>query len=212
MKFELNVLVDQYLLEGCMRCKFGATPRCKVNKWRKELESLRQLVLETGLKEELKWGVPVYTHQGKNIVTITTLKDAVVLGFFKGVLLTDPHHLLQQQSNIQFSRIIKFTHIDHIEHRNELLKAYILEAIALEESGKKIELPKVEQEIPDELQDAFVDDPAFRKAFYRLTPGRQRGYLIHFSQSKISQTRTKRIEQYKESIFNGIGLNDKYQK
>lgn len=210
MKFQLNPQVNKYLLDGCMRCKYGGTPQCKVNNWREELEMLRQIVLETGLTEEIKWGAPVYTHKGKNIVSVGALKESANIGFFKGVLLTDKHKILQQQGNLQSDRIIKFTNVKDIEKVKDILKEYVLEAIEIEESGKKVEFKKNPEPIPDELLEAFEQDPAFKQAFYALTAGRQRGYIIHFSQPKQSQTRIGRIEKYKEQIFNGIGLNDKY--
>ncbi len=211
MKIELNPQVDKYLIDGCMRCKYGGTPQCKVNNWKEELELLRQIVLETGLKEEIKWGVPVYTQNGKNIVTVNALKESANIGFYKGVLLTDKQKILQQQGNLQSDRIVKFTKVDEIEKLNDILKAYILEAIAIEESGKKVEFKKNPEPIPDELLQAFEDDATFKKAFYALTPGRQRGYIIHFSQPKQSQTRLGRIDKYKQQIFDGIGLHDKYK-
>lgn len=206
----MNPQVDKYLIDGCMRCKYGGTPQCKVHNWREELEMLRQIVLETGLTEEIKWGAPVYTHKGKNIVSVGALKESANIGFFKGVLLTDKHKILQQQGNLQSDRIIKFTNVKDIEKVKDVLKEYVLEAIAIEESGKKVVFKKNPEPIPDELLEAFEKDPAFKKAFYALTAGRQRGYIIHFSQPKQSQTRIGRIEKYKEQIFNGIGLNDKY--
>ena len=209
MKVELNPLVDKYLIDGCMRCKFGATPRCKVNNWKKELELLRKIVLQTHLKEELKWGAPIYTHNGKNIVSVGALKESANIGFFKGVLLSDPHKILQKQGNLQSDRILKFTDIAEIEKIKEIIKSYIIEAIAIEESGKKVEFKKNPEPIPPELIQAFESDPAFKKAFYALTPGRQRGYTIHFSQPKQEQTRIGRIEKCREQIFNGIGLNDR---
>ncbi len=202
--------VDKYLINGCMRCKYGGTPQCKVLNWVEELELLRQIVLETGLIEEIKWGVPVYTQNGKNIVTINALKESANIGFFKGVLLTDKSRILQQQGNLQSDRKIKFTNSANIEKLTNTLKEYILEAIEVEESGKKVKFKKNPEPIPDELLDAFEQDPVFKKAFYDLTLGRQRGYIIHFTQPKQSQTRIGRIEKYKEQIFNGIGLNDKY--
>lgn len=206
---QTNPQVDQYLIDGCMRCKYGGTPQCKVHNWVEELKILRQIVLKTGLTEEIKWGVPVYTHKGKNIVTVNALKESANIGFFKGVLLADKQKILQQQGNLQSDRIIKFTNKDDIEKMEDVLKSYILEAIAIEESGKKIEFKKNPEPIPDELLQAFEQNPAFKKAFYSLTPGRQRGYIIYFSQAKQSQTRISRIEKYKEYILNGIGLNDK---
>lgn len=209
MKLELNPQVDKYLIDGCMRCKYGGTPQCKVNNWREELEFLRQIVLETGLTEDIKWGVPVYTHKGKNIVSVGALKESANIGFFKGVLLADKHKILQQQGSLQSDRIVKFTNMSSIENVKDILKSYVLEAIAIEESGKKVEFQKNPEPIPDELLEVFEDDPAFKQAFYALTPGRQRGYIIHFSQPKQTQTRTARIEKYKKQIFDGVGLNDK---
>lgn len=211
MKITLNPQVDKYLIDGCMRCKYGGTPQCKVNSWREELETLRQIVLETGLTEEIKWGVPVYTHNGKNILSVGALKDFATIGFFKGVLLADNHKILQQQGNLQSDRIVKFTNTKDIEKLKDVLQSYIKEAVAIEESGQKIEFKKNPEPIPDELLQAFEQDPAFKKSFYTLTAGRQRGYIIHFSQPKQPQTRISRIEKYKQQIFDGIGLNDKYK-
>lgn len=204
--------VDDYLLQGCMRCKYGGTPQCKVLNWVEELDMLRQMVVETGLKEEIKWGVPVYTHNGKNIVTVNALKESANIGFYKGVLLSDNHHILQQQGNIQSARIIRFTNTAEISTIREVIKLYILEAIELEEKGVKVEVARNTEPIPEELEQAFKDDPLFRKAFYALTPGRQRGYIIYFSQPKQTATRQSRITKYKNQIYNGIGLNDKYGK
>lgn len=202
--------VDKYLIDGCMRCKYGGTPQCKVRNWVEELELLRQIVLETESTEEIKWGVPVYTRNGKNVLTINALKDSANIGFFKGVLLSDKHKILQQQGNLQSDRIIKFTNSADIVKVKVILKEYILEAIEVEESGKKVEFKKNPEPIPDELLEAFEQDHLFKKAFNKLTLGRQRGYIIHFSQPKQAQTRIGRINKYKEQIIKGIGLNDKY--
>lgn len=211
MEIKLNPRVDKYLIDGCMRCKYGGTPQCKVNSWQEELELLRQIVLETGLKEEVKWGAPVYTHNEKNIVSVGALKASANIGFFKGVLLTDKQEILEQQGSSQSDRIIKFTNIADIEKIKDVLKSYVLEAIEIEKSGKKVEFKKNPEPIPEELAQAFESDPAFKKAFFALTSGRQRGYIINFSKPKQSQTRTNRIEKYKQQIFNGVGLNDKYK-
>ncbi len=206
----MNSQVDQYLIEGCMRCKYGGTSKCKVNDWRKELELLRQIVLETDLKEEIKWGVPVYTQNGRNIVTVNALKESANLGFFKGVLLKDKEKILKQQGNVQSARIIRFTETKEIIKLKDTLKSYILEAIEIEGSGKKIEFKKNPEPVPDELKQAFKNEPEFAKAFYALTPGRQRGYIIYFSQPKQSQTRLGRIEKLKSQIYKGIGFHDTY--
>ena len=210
MKFNLNPLVDKYLIDGCMRCKFGGTPQCKVRNWTEELETLRQIVLETGLKEEIKWGVPVYTRNGKNIVIIGALKESATIGFFKGVLLSDIHKILVQQGTLQSDRIIKFTNTDDINNIKDVLKEYILEAIHIEKQGLKVEFKKNPESLPNELLQIFENNPSFRKAFYALTLSRQRGYIIHFSQPKQAQTRFSRIEKSMQNILMGIGLNDKY--
>jgi uncharacterized protein YdeI (YjbR/CyaY-like superfamily) len=203
--------IEKYLVDGCMRCKYGGTPQCKVLKWVEELKLLMQIVSETELEEKIKWGVPVYTYNGKNVLTINALKESANIGFFKGVLLTDSFKILEQQGNLQSDRIIKFRKTKDIEQIKDTLKDYILEAIEIEKGGKKVEFKKNPEPIPDELLEAFEQDPAFKQAFYALTAGRQRGYIIHFSQPKQSQTRIGRIEKYKEQIFKGIGLNDKYK-
>ncbi len=212
MEISLNPKVDKYLIDGCMRCKYGGTPKCKVNRWRTELETLRQIVLQTGLKEEIKWGIPVYTDNGNNIVTVNALKESANIGFFKGALLTDNHNILQTQGNSQSIRLVKFTNIHEIEKSSNLLNTYILEAIEINKNGNEIELKKNPELIPNELLNAFENDSSFKTAFYKLTPGRQRGYIIYFSQPKQSLTRSNRIEKYKQHILNGIGLNDKYKR
>lgn len=191
-----------------MRCKYGGTPKCKVLNWTEELKLLREIVLETNLIEEIKWGLPVYTLGGKNIVSVNALKASANITFFKGALLNDQHKILQQQGNIQAGRIVKFTSIKEIEKVKEILKSYILEAMIAEKSGKKVEIRKNPEPAPAELLKSFEEDSAFKKAFYALTPGRQRGYIIYFSQPKQIQTRVNRIEKYKSNILKGLGLQD----
>lgn len=205
----MNPKVDKYLIDGCMRCKYGATPACKVNKWRTELETLRKIVLDSGLTEDLKWGIPVYTLNGKNVVNVGAFKEYAFIGFFKGVLLRDAHKMLSQQGNIQSSRIIRFINVTDIVQSEEVLKQYIKEAIAIEENGKKPDLPKRQEPVPEELLQAFEEDPLFEKAFKALTPGRQRGYILFFSQPQQSETRKRRIEKNMLRIFDGLGLHDK---
>ena len=205
---KMKPTVDKYLLDGCMRCKYGATPKCKVLKWTQELIMLRKIVLETGLTETIKWGVPVYMHQDKNVITLNALKDSANIGFFKGALLTDTKQLLQQQGNIQSARIIRFYNTSEIVKLKAVLKSYILEAIAIEESGRKVVTKKNPEPIPNELLDAFEDDPELKSAFYKLTPGRQRGYIIHISSAKQPQTRINRISKFRNQILQGLGLTD----
>lgn len=208
----MNTKVDHYLIDGCMRCKFGGTPECKVRKWTDELVMLRHIVLECGLTEEVKWGVPCYTADNKNIVIVSAYKDFSALSFFKGALLKDPLKILiKQGENSQSARVIKFTNPEQISEQQEILKAYIIEAVVIEKSGLKVDFSKIPEPVPDELLQKFDEYPELKKAFYTLTPGRQRGYIIYFSQPKQSQTRFSRIEKYKQKILTGEGLNDKYR-
>jgi uncharacterized protein YdeI (YjbR/CyaY-like superfamily) len=207
----MNPKVDTYLAEGCMRCSLGGTPQCKVHNWPEVLKALRKVILDCGLTEELKWGVPVYTHNGKNIVIMSAFKEYCALSFFKGVLLKDAAGILEKPGeNTQAARLIRFTDVGKIVAMEPVLKAYIHEAIEVEKAGLKVELKKTsEYKIPEELQTRLDEDPAFRDAFEALTPGRQRGYLLYFSAAKQSKTREARIEKCIPKIFEGIGLNDR---
>lgn len=195
-----------------MRCPYGATNRCKVIPWQEELQTLRQFALESGLQEEIKWGVPVYTWNGKNVISVNALKESANVSFFKGALLRDESGLLQQQGSIQSGRIIKFTSVEEIVLRHPILRGYIQEAIQIEQSGAKVMTVKNPKPIPDELLEAFRDDSVFESAFFALTPGRQRAYIITFSQPKQTATRRNRIQKYRDQIVAGIGLHDDYKK
>jgi uncharacterized protein YdeI (YjbR/CyaY-like superfamily) len=206
-----NPQVDKYLVDGCMRCKLGATPACKVTKWVPELETLRLLVLDSGLTEEIKWGVPCYTLNGKNVIMISAFKEYACISFLKGALLPDKHKILVKQGEHgQAWRIVKYTQQKDILKQATILKNYIAEAIAIEKSGKKVEVKRNPEPIPEELLEVFKQDTELKKAFYSLTPGRQRGYIIFFSQPKQAQTRFGRIEKCRDKILQGEGLNDKY--
>jgi uncharacterized protein YdeI (YjbR/CyaY-like superfamily) len=205
--------ISDYLQNGCMRCHLGASPACKVNFWRNELMLLRNLVLACGLTEEIKWGVPCYTVENKNVLMVSAFKDYACLSFFKGVLLEDAEKiLLKPGDSSQSSRIVKFTNPELLSEMENTLKSYILEAIAIEKAGKKVVFDKNPEPIPDELEQLFLTDTQLRDAFYALTPGKQRGYIIYFSQPKSALSRIKRIEKYEAQIKAGIGLNDKYNK
>jgi uncharacterized protein YdeI (YjbR/CyaY-like superfamily) len=206
----MNAQVDKYLIDGCMRCKYGATIDCKVNKWKEELVILRQIVLESGLKEELKWSVPCYTFNHKNILMMSAFKEYTCLSFLKGALLKDKEGiLLKQGEHSQSARIIRYTDPKQIIKQAAILKSYIQEAIEIEQSRQKVVLTKNYESIPVELTNEFSNDSEFKKAFYALTPGRQRGYIIYFFSPKSAQSKINRIEKSKQRILNGIGLNDK---
>ncbi len=206
----LNPLVDNYLDVGCGRCPLVGTPACKVKTWKAELVKLREIVLATGLTEELKWKQPCYTFEGSNILMVSAFNDYAFISFFKGVLMKDPNDLLVAPTeNIQSARQIRFTDIRQVVAQEAVLKAYIAEAIAVEKSGAKIEPKKTSDfEIPEELQAKFAEDPVFETAFEALTPGRQRGYLLYFAGAKQSATRASRIEKAMPKIFEGKGWNE----
>ena len=182
----------------------------KAGKWQEEFAMLRTIILECDLVEELKWGQPCYTFEKRNIVLMHGFKDYCALLFFKGALMKDPKGILiQQTENVQSARQIRFTSLQQITKLKAVLKKYIYEAVELEESGVKVELRKTSDfTVPEEFQEKLEKSAALKKAFYALTPGRQRGYLFYFSSAKQSKTRESRIEKYVEQILDGRGLDD----
>jgi len=182
----------------------------KEDQWQKEFKKLRTIILDTGLTEELKWGQPCYTYQGKNVVLIHGFKEYCALLFFKGVLMKDPKKILiQQTENVQVTRQIRFTTVQEIVKLKATLKSYVFEAVKVEESGEKAVLKKTSDfAVPEEFQKRLDKNKTLKKAFEALTPGRQRAYLHHFSQPKQSQTRESRIEKWMPQILEGKGLND----
>lgn len=182
----------------------------KNKKWVEEIENLRDIALGCGLDEELKWGCPCYTLEGNNIVLIHVFKEYCAYLFFKGVLLKDAKKILiQQTENVQVARQIRFANVKEIVKMKTTMKTYIKEAIQVEKSGLKPELKKTKEfAMPDEFKTKLNKDSALKKAFYALTPGRQRGYLLYFSSAKQSGTREARIEKYSKQILKGKGLDD----
>lgn len=182
----------------------------KKTKWQKEYEILRTVVLDCGLTEELKWGVPCYTFRKNNIVLIHGFKEYCALLFHKGVLLKDAENILIQQTpNVQAARQIRFKGLPDIVVLKATIKAYIFEAIELEKAGLEVKMKETSEfAIPVELQIKFKESPDLKTAFEALTPGRKRGYLLYFSQAKQSKTRASRIEKNISKIFDGKGLND----
>lgn len=192
----MNPKVDAFLREA--------------KKWRSEFEKLRAIILKFPLTEELKWGVPCYAFEERNVVLIHGFKEYCALLFFKGALLKDAKGILVQQTeNVQAARQIRFANVQEIVQRETLLKAYIRQAIEVEKSGLKVKLKKTSQfKTPEEFQKKLDETPALKAAFDALTPGRQRGYLLHFSSPKQSKTRASRIEKCIPQILKGKGLND----
>ena len=182
----------------------------KAKKWQEEIRKLRMIVLDCHLEEDLKWGVPCYTFQKSNIVLIHVFKEYCALLFFKGVLLKDAGSILiQQTEQVQSARQIRFTSIQEITELEPILKAYIFEAVEVEEAGLKVDFKKnTELIFPEEFQKKLDGVPALKTAFEALTPGRQRAYNLHFSAPKQSKTRESRVEKCMQQILDGKGLND----
>lgn len=182
----------------------------KTGQWQTEFEKLRTIALKTELTEDLKWGCPCYTYEGKNIFLIHGFKEYCALLFFKGALMKDPENILiRQTENIQATRQIRFTNLQQIIDLENVLSDYIFEAVEIEESGAKVEMKKTHEfNIPEEFAQKLSENPELQKAFEALTPGRQRAYLLYFSSAKQSKTRISRIEKYIPEILNGKGLND----
>ena len=182
----------------------------KEEKWQKEIIKLREIINECHLKEELKWGCPAYTYEKKNIVLIHVFKEYCALLFFKGALMKDPKGILiQQTENVQAARQMRFTDLKQIEKLQSAIREYVFQAVEVEESGEKVPMKKTKEfPVTEELEAKFKENPALKKAFEALTPGRQRAYLLHFSQPKQVKTRESRIEKAMQDILEGKGLND----
>jgi uncharacterized protein YdeI (YjbR/CyaY-like superfamily) len=181
------------------------------DKWRPEFEKLREILLDCRLTEELKWGQPCYTDEvGRNIALIHGFKEYCAILFPKGVLLKDPKGvLIQQTKNVQAARQIRFTNLEQVTKLEKTVKAYLREAIAIERDGLKVPFKKTEDfERPEELESALAKSAKLKAAFAALTPGRQRGYIFHFSQPKQSKTRAARVEKNVPRILAGLGFDD----
>ncbi|WP_312016253.1 YdeI/OmpD-associated family protein [Bradyrhizobium liaoningense] len=178
-------------------------------RWQAEIAELQAILSGFDLKEERKWGKPCYTLDGKNVVIIQDFKEYCALGFFQGALLKDPKKLLVQLGQVQAGRVMKFTGVEEIAAKTSTIKAYLREAMAAAKAGLKVETKPRQLPVPDELKDKFRKDPKFKRAFEALTPGRQRGYLFHFTGAKQSATRTARIERAMPAIFEGRGFQER---
>lgn len=208
----MNQDVDNYFISGCGRCPLGGTADCKVLPFETELRYLRSLLLSCGLTETCKWGVPCYMYNQSNILLLTAFKNYGAINFFKGALLADTKQMLEKPGpNSQAGRFLKFSSLKDIQPIEADIKAYIFEAIEIEKAGLKMPFKTNPEPIPEELERTFEADTNLKAAFEALTPGRQRGYILHFSQPKKSETRYSRIEKCTPLILNGIGLNDRYK-
>ncbi len=182
----------------------------RAKNWKEEMKLLRKICLDCGLDEDFKWMHPCYTFQGKNIVLIHGFKEYCALLFHKGALLKDTENILVQQTeNVQAARQIRFADIQEIVDLESAIKVYVFEAIEVEKAGLEVKMKTTSEfDMPEELQKKFKENPDLENAFNALTPGRQRGYLLYFSQAKQSKTRESRIEKSIPNIFDGKGYNE----
>ncbi len=181
----------------------------RAKNWQSEIQALRSILLDCGLDEELKWGKPCFTFEGSNVAIIQPFKAHCSLMFFKGALLKDTHNLLRSQGeNTQSAMRLEFTSKDQI--KKTVVKDYVKQAIAAEKAGLKVDFKaKQELELPEELTEILNKDSELKKAFHALTPGRRRGYVLHFTGAKQSKTRTARIERCIPKILAGKGMHDR---
>jgi uncharacterized protein YdeI (YjbR/CyaY-like superfamily) len=180
------------------------------DRWRAELLKLREILQGSGLTEELKWGKPCYALDGKNVALLHGFKEYCAVLFHKGALLHDPGGVLVQQTrNVQAARQIRFTSVQEVTKLEETVKAYVREAIEIERAGLKVRLKRTEDlELPEEFASRLAGDARLKAAFAALTPGRQRAYIFHFSQPKLSTTRAARVQKHTPRILQKLGLDD----
>jgi uncharacterized protein YdeI (YjbR/CyaY-like superfamily) len=199
--------VDAYLAAGCGRCPLGGTPQCKVHTWTYELHEMRRILQESGLTEEVKWQSPCYTRNGKNLVMIGAFKDNCVMSFLNGALMTDPYGLLVKPGeNSKVARVVRIRADADMKDLAPKLADLVREAIRVDESGVVYDRSQdQEPELPVELVEAFADEPDFETAFYALTPGRQRSWILHFTSAKQSSTRASRVQAGMANIRRGKG-------
>lgn len=182
----------------------------KAGVWESATKKLRAVALDSGLTEVLKWGCPCYALDGSNVVLIHHFNEYCAYLFHKGALMKDPKKLLiQQTKNVQAARQIRFANAKEVDKLKPALKAYIQEAIAVEKAGLKVAFKEAADfDVPGEFQIRLDEDPALKAAFEALTPGRRKGYLLHFAGAKQSKTRAERVEKNIDRIMDGLGLND----
>lgn len=206
----MNQTIAEFFSIGCGRCPLVGTPECKVKTWNEELYILRDFILENNIIEERKWGVPCYTDNGKNILLLSALKDSATISFLKGSLIEDTHALLiAPGKNSQSARYMKFTSVQDIKKAKPIIVEYIKQALEIERLEEKVVFKKDDDPVPEELSAAFKQQPNLKTAFYALTRGRRRVYLLHFNQAKQSSTRESRVQKCMNLIMQGKGLQER---
>lgn len=202
--------IEEYFANGCGRCERFATPDCATRQWSAGLAALRQICLDAGLLECVKWGHPCYMHAGRNVVILGALRGDYRISFFHAALMQDPRGVLEKQGpNTRHADMIRFTSDSQVTEMKSTLASYLEEAMSYAEAGIKPPKEQHELELPEELLDALCADPELSEAFHALTPGRQRSYVIHLSSAKKSATRVARITRFRDKILAGKGATER---
>jgi len=202
--------VDDFLADGCGRCDLFKTDRCKVRTWSAEIAAVRAVLHELDLVEEIKWGQPCYTVDGKNVVLLSAMREACTLSFLRGALLSDPHGLLEAPGpNSQAARFLRFRSLAEVEKRSETVREYVNEAIRRTRAGEVVAFRQENEPIPEELQAVLDARPDVAEAWEKLTRGRRRSHGLHVAGAKQSATRERRAGKCAEKILAGKGFQER---
>lgn len=202
--------IEDYFSKGCGRCDRFATPDCSTQRWLHGLNDLRKICLSLGLVETVKWGHPCYMHKDRNIVILGAFRDDFRISFFNAALMKDPNNTLEKPGeNTQHANMIRFTDVKQVQKKKAILESYIKEAMRYAEAGIKAPKEQREIELPAELIEALNSDPELAEAFYKLTPGRQKSYVINLNSAKQSITRKNRIAKFRDKILAGKGAMER---
>jgi uncharacterized protein YdeI (YjbR/CyaY-like superfamily) len=202
--------IEAYFAQGCGRCERFATPDCSTRQWIQGLTDLRRICLASGLSETVKWAHPCYMHGDRNIVILGALRNDFRVSFFHAALLNDPQGILEKQGpNTRHPDMIRFTANTQVAELEPVIRSYLREAIGYAEAGITPPKEPGDIELPDELVTALEADPQLADAFHRLTPGRQKSYVIHLNTAKKPETRIARIARFRDKILAGKGATER---
>lgn len=202
--------IEDYFTLGCGRCERFATADCSTRKWAGGLRALRQVCLDMKLVETVKWAHPCYMHRDRNIAIIGALRNDFRLSFFHAALMKDPAHVLERQGpNTKYPDMIRFTDNAQVTTMKGVIRSYLEEAMQYADAGITPPKDTSEIELPRELAEALDADPELAEAFYRLTRGRQRSYVINLASAKKTETRISRIVAFRERILAGKGATER---
>ena len=198
--------IEDYFAKGCGRCPRFATPECSVKKFRSGLAKLRKICLSLNLKETVKWGQPCYMSSNRNIVILGAFQDKFLLSFFEASLMKNKQKVLVKQGpNSRHADTIYFTNTKQVLNMEKTIRSYLKEAIGYAKKGLKAQKVAPKIELPKELLEAMENDLKLKKAFHKLTPGRQRSYVINLNSAKKKDTRILRIKKFRSKILAGKG-------